>query len=99
MLKQKKMQQNSKCRLFDDTDETINHIISECSKLAQKEYKTRHDWVGKVIHYEWWEINRSHILVRKPDLGILKRTCWIMDFAVWQTTDWKSKKTKRETTT
>ena len=30
-------------------DETINHI-SECSKLAQKEYKTRHDWVGKVIH-------------------------------------------------
>ena len=27
-------------------DETINHIISECSKLAQKEYKARHDWVG-----------------------------------------------------
>ena len=26
------------------------HIISECSKLAQKEYKTRHDWVDKVIH-------------------------------------------------
>ena len=23
-----------------------NNIISECSKLAQKEYKTRHDWVG-----------------------------------------------------
>ena len=22
------------------TDETINHIISECSKLAQKEYKS-----------------------------------------------------------
>ena len=30
----------------------INHIIKECSKLAQKEYKTRHDWVGKVIHWE-----------------------------------------------
>ena len=27
-------------------------IISECSKLAQKEYKTRHDWVSKVIHCE-----------------------------------------------
>ena len=38
--------------LCDDRDETINHIISECSKLAQKEYKTRHDWVGKVIHRE-----------------------------------------------
>ena len=36
-------QQNSKFRLWGDTDETINHIISECSKLAQKEYKTRHD--------------------------------------------------------
>ena len=35
-----------------DRDETINHIISECSKLAQNEYKTRHNWVGKVIHWE-----------------------------------------------
>ena len=43
-------QQNSKCRLCGDRDETINHIISECSKWAQKEYKARHDWVGKVIH-------------------------------------------------
>ena len=45
-------QQNSKCRLCGDRDETINHIISECSKLALKEYKTRHNWVGKVIHKE-----------------------------------------------
>ena len=27
-------------------------IISEYSKLAQKEYETIHDWVGKVIHKE-----------------------------------------------
>ena len=47
-----KTQQNSKCRLCGDRDETINHIISECSKLAQREYKVRHDWVGKVIHWE-----------------------------------------------
>ena len=47
-----KTQQNSECRLCGDSDEMINHIISECSKLAQKEYKTRHDWVGKVIHRE-----------------------------------------------
>ena len=47
-----KTQQNSKCRLCGDRDETINHIISECSKLAQKEYKTRHDWVSKVIHWQ-----------------------------------------------
>ena len=31
-----KTQQNSKCRLCGDSDETINHIISECSKLVQK---------------------------------------------------------------
>ena len=33
-------------------DEMINDIISECSKLTQKEYKTRYDYVGKVIHLE-----------------------------------------------
>ena len=47
-----KTQQNSKCWLSGDRDETNNHIISECSKLAQKDYKVRHDWVGKVIHWE-----------------------------------------------
>ena len=47
-----KSKQNCKCRLCDDRDETINHITSECSKLARKEYKTRHNWVGKVIHWK-----------------------------------------------
>ena len=49
-------QQNSKFRLCGDKDETINHIISECSKLAQREYKARHNWVGKVIHWDVQEI-------------------------------------------
>ena len=44
-----KMQQNSRCRLCTDRDKMINHIMS---KLAQKQYKTRHDWMGKVIHWE-----------------------------------------------
>ena len=48
-----KTQRNKKkCRLYGVTDETINHIISECSKLTQKEYKARHDCVSKVIHWE-----------------------------------------------
>ena len=42
------MQQNSKCRLWDDRDKMMTHIISECSKLAQKEYKTRQDWVERL---------------------------------------------------
>ena len=51
-----KTQQNSKCRLCGDRDETINHIISEFSKLAQREYKARHDWLGKVIQWEMCRI-------------------------------------------
>ena len=47
-----KTQQNSRCWLCGNRDETINHIISECSKLAQKEYKTKHNWLGKGIHWE-----------------------------------------------
>ena len=46
-----KTQQNSKCRLCGDRDEMINRIISEYSKLPQKVYKTRHDCVGKEIHW------------------------------------------------
>ena len=38
--------------LCGNRDETINHAISECSKLTQKDYKTRHDWMGKLIHME-----------------------------------------------
>ena len=50
-----KTQQNSKCILWGERDETINQIISECSKLAQNEYTTRHDWMGKAIHWETYK--------------------------------------------
>ena len=30
----------------------IYHKLSKFSKLGQKEYNTRHDWVGKGIHWE-----------------------------------------------
>ena len=45
-----KTQQISKFRLCGDRYETINHIITECSR-HENEYKTRHDWVGKVIYW------------------------------------------------
>ena len=38
-------QTNSKCWLCGDRDETVIHTISIYSKLSQKEYKTKHDWV------------------------------------------------------
>ena len=58
-----KTQEESKCRMCGQVDETVNHIISECSKLAQKEYKRRHDWVGKRIH---WEVCRKNGIEVKP---------------------------------
>ena len=42
-------------------DETINHIISECSKLAQKKYKTRHDWVDKVKKFKFDRMNKWYM--------------------------------------
>ena len=43
-------QKNSKCQLCGEKYKTVNYVISECSKLAQKEDKTRYDWVGKAGH-------------------------------------------------
>ena len=37
-------------------DESIDHIVSGCSKLAQKEYKRRHDNLGKIVH---WKLARK----------------------------------------
>ena len=31
-------------------DESIDHIVSGCSKHAQKEYKRRHDNLGKIVN-------------------------------------------------
>ena len=37
------------CRICGETGETISHIVSESSKLAQREYKRRHD-VARMVH-------------------------------------------------
>ena len=39
-----------KCRMCDDKDETVWHVIGECSKLAGTEYKRRHDNLARIIH-------------------------------------------------
>ena len=36
-----------------DRDETIHQIISDCCKLAPKVYKSRYDFVQKVIYWEF----------------------------------------------
>ena len=76
-----------------DRDETINHIISECSKLTQKEYKARYNPAPVLennMHKPLWDldIQTDHLIsVRIPDLIIInkkekKKVCKIVDFAV-----------------
>ena len=40
-------QEKSKCRMCGRADDTINHLLNEFSKMTQKEYKRRHDWMGE----------------------------------------------------
>ena len=49
-------QGDSLCRVCRKIDESIDHIVSGCSKLAQKEYKRRHDNLGKIVH---WKLARK----------------------------------------
>ena len=47
-----KSQGDTLCRMCRKVDESIDHIVSGCSKLAQKEYKRRHDNLGKIVHWK-----------------------------------------------
>jgi flagellar biosynthesis chaperone FliJ len=42
---------DSKCRLCQQIDETIDHIISACSTLAKEQYVKRYDKVSAQIHF------------------------------------------------
>jgi hypothetical protein len=42
---------DSKCRLCQQFDETIDHIISACPMLAKEQYVKRHDRVSAQIHF------------------------------------------------
>ena len=36
------------CRLCREKGESVGHLISECTRLAQREYKRRHDNVARI---------------------------------------------------
>ena len=68
-------------------DERIKYIISECPKLAQREYKRRHDWVGRRIHWEICRANGIHVRSKwyehQPEAVIENDSCKILwDFTV-----------------
>ena len=68
-------------------DETVNHILSECNILAQREYERRHDCVGRKIH---WELCRKYGLAaserwyeHQPDTVAENDSCKLLwDFNV-----------------
>ena len=47
-----KSQIEAKGRMCRDKNGTVSHIVSGCSKLAQKEYKKRHDNVARAVHWD-----------------------------------------------
>ena len=61
------------CRKCNKKSETINHIISECPALAQREYKGRHDTVTKALH---WKICTYQ--VQKSGTTIFQKRYWRM---------------------
>ena len=48
---------SNKCKLCGTHVENVLHIVSDCSMLAQKEHKRRHDKVSLNIH---WSICKKH---------------------------------------
>ena len=45
-----KSQGDSLCSVCRKVDESIDHIVRGCSKLAQKAQKRTHDNLGKIVH-------------------------------------------------
>ena len=61
---------DSKCRLCQKFDETIDHIISACPILAKEQYIKRHDRVCAQLHFNICKETRVQL-----DQKTLVRTC------------------------
>ena len=57
-----KISENPLCRMCGERGETVQHLICECKKLAQREYKRIHDTVAKLV---LWKLCEKHNLERK----------------------------------
>ena len=51
---------DNKCRMCKEADETVTHIICQCRKSAQNEYKRRHGNVARALHWELCKQNGLH---------------------------------------
>ena len=78
---------------FRKINESINHIVSGCSKLAQKEYKRKHDNLAKILHWKlarkcnfeagdkWYE-NEPESVLQNEDYKILRDICIRTDHVI-----------------
>ncbi|CAH2093004.1 unnamed protein product [Euphydryas editha] len=48
---------DGKCRICAEKDETIQHIVSGCEKLAGKHYVQRHN---NIVQYIFWLLSKKH---------------------------------------
>ena len=68
--------------MFKVKVETVDHLVSSCSKIAQTDYKERHNKVASMLHWylcrkynlptadKWWEHKVNKVL-QKEDVKIL----------------------------
>ena len=74
--KKKKMKKKSKCRLCGERDETVNHILSECSKLLLKEYKIRLSQWARWSTGKW--ARHLNLTIQTNGLCTTKNLSWKM---------------------
>lgn len=87
-----KQQGSPMCRLCGSKEETVDHLISSCSKIAQTDYKSRHDKVAANLHWslckqfgfsrteKWWE-HRAEKALENEEFKLL----WDYDIQVDRT--------------
>ena len=75
------------CRMCGERGESVYHLVSECSKLAQREYKRRHDDVARYIHWQLCEKGgferASKWYEQKPEGVLENENCKLLwDFTI-----------------
>ena len=67
-----KITKDSKCRLCKENDETVDHLINSCSKIAQTDYKERHNKVASMLH--WNLCKKNHLPASKNGGNIFRES-------------------------
>ena len=72
-----KISENPLCRMCGKSGETVQHILCEFKKLAQREYKIRHDTVAKLVHWKllWRQGDRLNFGGQKVEIMRYHRCC------------------------